>query len=119
MIQEITILQQMTTGELAEQYAQLHGQPCRTRHQAYLIRKLAWRLQANAEGDLPERARRRAAELANDGDVQVMAPQTGEMAVVTHLMVTAKGKPIDPRLPLKEKDECGESFCSYQEWLGN
>ena len=40
-------------------------EPIRTRNRAYLTRKIAWRLQAKAEGDLSERARRRAAELAN------------------------------------------------------
>jgi hypothetical protein len=54
-------LQKMTTGELVRRYAELHGQQCRTRHRAYLIRKIAWRIQANAEGDLSDRARRRAA----------------------------------------------------------
>jgi Protein of unknown function (DUF2924) len=73
---QIEALQGMTTGELAEKYESLHGQPCRTRHKAYLIRKIAWRIQANAEGGLSERARRRAAELADDADVRVMAPRT-------------------------------------------
>ena len=66
---EIAALDQMATGDLAERYAELHGQPCRTRHRAYLIRKVAWRIQANAEGDLSERARKRAAELADDAEV--------------------------------------------------
>lgn len=103
---EIAALGRMTTGDLAERYAELHGQPCRTRHRAYLIRKIAWRLQANAEGDLSERARRRAAELANDADVRVMAPKTmicppqiGESAVLTKPVPTAQNKPADPRLP--------------------
>lgn len=73
---EIDDLQTMTTGELADRYEELHGQPCRTRHRAYLIRKIAWRIQANAEGDLSERARKRAAELANDAEVRVTAPKT-------------------------------------------
>lgn len=34
---EIDALQQMTTSELADRYQQLHGQPVRTRHRAYLI----------------------------------------------------------------------------------
>ncbi len=87
---EFTALDRMSTGELAERYADLHGQPCRTRHRAYLIRKIAWRLQTNAEGDLSERARRRAAQLADDAEVRVMAPKTiicppqvGESATVT------------------------------------
>ena len=39
----------------------------------YLIRRIAWRLQANAEGDLSERGRARAAELALDSEVRVSA----------------------------------------------
>ena len=73
---EIAELYEMTTGELAEKYKQLHGQPTRTRHRQYLIRKNAWRIQANAFGGLSERAKRRAAELANDADIRVMAPKT-------------------------------------------
>ena len=104
---EIESLQRMTTAELAERYAELHGQPCRTRHRAYLIRKIAWRIQANAAGDLSERARRRAAELANDADVRVMAPKTmicppqsGESATVTRFVPNGGGgHPSDPRLP--------------------
>jgi hypothetical protein len=103
---EITALDRMTTGELAERYAELHGQPCRTRYRAYLIRKIAWRLQANAEGDLTERARRRAAELADDAEVRVMAPKTmicppqhGESATITKPVSKHERKPMDPRLP--------------------
>ena len=38
---ELAALDRMTTGDLAERYAELHGQPCRTRHRAYLLRKIA------------------------------------------------------------------------------
>jgi len=62
---ELAAMERLTTGELVERYAALTGQPLRTRHRAYLIRKIAWRLQADAEGDLSERARRRAAEAAS------------------------------------------------------
>ncbi|HNO77599.1 MAG TPA: DUF2924 domain-containing protein [Phycisphaerae bacterium] len=103
---EIAALDQVSTAELAERYAKLHGQPCRTRHRAYLIRKIAWRIQANAEGDLSERARHRATELANDADVRVMAPKTmvcppqrGEATTITKLVPTSRSKSNDPRLP--------------------
>ena len=72
---EVAALEGMSTGQLCERYAELFGQPVRTRHRAYLIRKIAWRLQAVAEGDLTERARRRAAELADDAEVRVMPPK--------------------------------------------
>lgn len=90
---EIATLDRLSTGDLAQRYAELHGQPCRTRHRAYLIRKIAWRIQANAEGDLTERARRRAAELADDAEIRVMAPralicppQNGEAEIHAQLL---------------------------------
>lgn len=43
----IDALQQMTTGELAERYEELYGQPVHTRHRACLIRKIAWRINAS------------------------------------------------------------------------
>lgn len=94
---EAAALEGMSTGQLCERYAELFGEPVRTRHKTYLIRKIAWRLQAMAEGDLSERARRRAAELANDAEVRVMPPKppTPPSPVVrTDTPTTA-----DPRLP--------------------
>jgi len=104
---ELDALHDMTTGELADLYRELHGQPCRTRHRAYLIRKNAWRIQANAEGDLSERARKRAAELADDAEVRVMppktmvcSPQAGDTTtVIKAVRKDGRQQAIDPRLP--------------------
>jgi hypothetical protein len=103
---ELAALDQMTTSDLAEPYRELYGQPCRTRHREYLMRKVAWRIQANAEGDLSERARKRAAELVVDAEIRVMAPKTmicppqvGETLTVTRLMPGEDEKPNDPRMP--------------------
>ena len=73
---ELDELHSMTTSQLAQMYHDLHGEPVRTRHRQYLIRKVAWRLQANAMGDLSTRARKRAIELADDADIRVMAPKS-------------------------------------------
>lgn len=73
--QELADLQNMSVNELSRRYEELYGQPVRTRHKQYLVRKVAWRIQALAEGDLSERARRRAEELANDADVRLMPPR--------------------------------------------
>lgn len=103
---ELAALDRMSTSDLAERYRELYGQPCRTRHREYLIRKVAWRIQANAEGDLSERARKRAAELANDAEIRVMAPKTlicppqvGETVTVTRQLSPEEDKPNDPRMP--------------------
>jgi hypothetical protein len=72
---EVATLRQMTTGQVCERYAQMFGEAPRTRHKAYLIRRIAWRIQAITEGDLSERARRRARELANEAEVRVTPPK--------------------------------------------
>src|SRR5690349_21644872 len=104
--QELRGLETLTTNELAQRYLQLFGQPVRTRHKAYLIRKIAWRIQALAFGDLSERARRRAAELANDADIRLMPPRQAPTPLplatggTTRLLKAPVARPtIDPRLP--------------------
>ena len=58
MVQDIAAkiagLDGMSTGELAERYRELHGQPCRTRHRAYLIRKIAWCIHAHHQPPCPQ-----------------------------------------------------------------
>jgi len=73
---EITSLRRMTVPELRERHAEVFGESTRSRHKEFLIRRIVWRLQANEEGDLPERARQRAKELAADSDVRLTAPRT-------------------------------------------
>jgi hypothetical protein len=98
--EDLEELGNMTTNELCMRYQQLFGQPVRTRHKAYLIRKLAWRIQALAEGDLSQRARRRAAELAHDADVRLMPPRSTTMPTASGgQRVVTTGQPSDSRLP--------------------
>ena len=103
MQSELDALEQMTTAELIERYKEVHGHICRTRHRRYLIRKVAWRIQANAMGGLSERAKKRAAELANDADMRVMAPKTvlcpNEGPGHTVRATVRDGERRDPRLP--------------------
>ena len=50
---------------------------CRRRSQhvtRVLTRRIAWRVQAIAEGDLSERAKARAGELARDADLRLVPP---------------------------------------------
>ena len=53
-----------STIDLRQQFAAVCGYATNNRNRKWLIRRIAWRLQANAEGGLSDRARARAAELA-------------------------------------------------------
>ena len=60
-------------------------------------KRIAWRLQALAEGDLTERARRRADLLASDADVRLTAPRKAKAKEKTSPRSGTNGR--DPRLP--------------------
>jgi hypothetical protein len=75
LTKEIAALRRLTTGQLRDKYAEMFGELTNACNRAWLVKRIAWRLQALAEGDLSERARQRAAELANDADLRVSAPR--------------------------------------------
>lgn len=73
---EIAALNRMTVTELRRKHIEVFSERTRSGHKAYLVKRIAWRMQANAEGDLTTRARRRAEELANDADLRTHAPRS-------------------------------------------
>jgi hypothetical protein len=98
---ELAGLPYLSAAELRERYAQLFGEATRTGNKSWLIKRIAWRLQALAVGDLSERARQRAAELAQDADLRVTAPRQA----ATTLLPATDHRPArrvrlrHPRLP--------------------
>lgn len=72
---EIELLRGMSLPRLKERFHEVYGEPTRSNHKEHLVRRVAWRLQALREGDLTERARRRARELANDADLRLNPPK--------------------------------------------
>lgn len=72
---EIEALRNMTVSQLRQKHAEAFGEETRSHHKQFLFRRIAWRIQALAEGGLSERARRRALELANDADLRIRAPK--------------------------------------------
>jgi len=90
---EFALLEDMSIGELRERYAELWGETTRSRHRRYLVRRIAWQLQAQAEGGLSERARKRADELADPAYARVTPPKNS--AVPTK----RRAQPTDARIP--------------------
>jgi hypothetical protein len=98
---EVAALQRLTVKELQAKYAELFGEQTPTKNKPWLVKRVAWRIQALAEGDLSERARRRAAELANDADLRTTLPrvQADPAPAERTQTATLRFKP-DDRLPL-------------------
>jgi hypothetical protein len=76
----VKALGRLTVPELKQRYAEVFGEPTRTNHKQYLIKRIVWRMQALREGGLSERARRRALELADDAEIRLSAPRAADAA---------------------------------------
>lgn len=72
---QIAALESMTPKQLREKYAEVWGEPTRSGNKRFMIKRIAWKIQANAEGDLPERVRRKALAIAQDSDLRTTAPR--------------------------------------------
>jgi hypothetical protein len=91
MWREIDGLRHQTVGQLRVKYLEVFRLGSRSNNQKFLVRRIAWRLQANAEGGLSERARQRAVVVAEEAELRIRAPQS-------FLKELAQGH-RDPRLP--------------------
>jgi hypothetical protein len=98
IVNEAAALERLTVGQLRQRFAEVFGEATRAGNRTWLVKRIAWRLQALAEGDLPERARRRAAELARDADLRLHAPRSQTATPVPPEPVRVPA-PVDHRLP--------------------
>ena len=100
---ELAALRRLTPRELCARYAEAFGEQPSTKNKGWLLKRLAWRLQSLAEGDLSKRARQRAAELANDADLRTTAPRTPRADLTPAPAAAAAAPPPRPpadcRLP--------------------
>jgi hypothetical protein len=97
---QLALMQRMTVGELQQKFAEVHGEQPRGRNKQWLIKRIAWRMQANAEGGPSERALRRAAELANDADLRLTAPRNSAANPAAAVEACRPTVALDPRLPM-------------------
>ena len=99
IVNEVAALQRLTVGQLRQRFAELFGDTTKTSNRTWLVKRIAWRLQALAEGDLSERARRRAAELARDADLRLNPPQSKANTTTPPPEDVCIPAPVDQRLP--------------------
>ncbi len=103
VLMEVEKMRRASLSALRLKYREVFQEETRCRHRQHLFRRIAWRLQALAEGDLSDRARQRASEIARDADLRMVAPRgfldTGG-APVELVRTHRNGRHLDSRLPL-------------------
>src|SRR5260370_39822625 len=75
VLMEIEGLRRASLAALRQKFREVFQEETRSRHREHLFRRIAWRLQALADGDLSERARERAQQIAQDADLRTVAPR--------------------------------------------
>ena len=68
---EVNRLAKMTVPELRTRHVELFGAPAKSHHKEFLSRQIAWRLQADVEGGLPEETRQLALAVARDAPLRL------------------------------------------------
>jgi hypothetical protein len=102
VLREIESLRRASMADLRKKHQEVFQEETRSKHREHLFRRVAWRLQAVAEGDLSERARGRAQQIAQDGDLRINAPRDFFTVAGERVQTTGdrNRREQDRRLPL-------------------
>ena len=100
IVNEVAALRRLSVAQLRQRFAELFGETTHASNRTWLTKRILWRMQALAEGDLSQRARQRAAELARDADLRLNAPHNKATTTATApSQPISIATPIDQRLP--------------------
>jgi hypothetical protein len=88
---EVAAMKRLTVGQLREKFIDVFGEDTRCRNKPYLIKRIAWGMQARVYGGLSEAALKRAEELADIAYLR-MTPPKGKPAAVREIAVNMDGR---------------------------
>lgn len=93
-------LRSSKTAALKAKYKEVFSQEAKSSNRQFLLRRIAWQLQALAEGGLTERARKRATQIANEADLRTRPPkQFPARSGITNSVAHSSNPQRDYRLP--------------------
>jgi hypothetical protein len=92
--QQLAELDGLTVGQLMQRHRELYGEPTRSRNKVQLRKKLAWKIQSDAEGGLTERSLAKILELGDQIPTQWVRP-----APSPSVSAPIPASTRDPRLP--------------------
>jgi hypothetical protein len=93
---EASALDQLSMTELRARYEEVFQEKTTVHNRQWLKKRILWRIQCLASGDLSARARQRALEIANDADLRMSPPKSvSQVSSITSVMQHR----TDSRLP--------------------
>ena len=103
LLRELENLRRAPIESLRVKYREVFAEEPRSKHKEQLFRRLAWRMQTLVQGELSERARRRADEIANDADLRTLPPREWLATALRGVEAVPTGLPRsrhDRRIPV-------------------
>jgi hypothetical protein len=99
---EVARLATMTVPQLRARHQELFCEPARSHHKDYLARQIAWRVQAAAEGGLPEETRQLALAIAREAPLRIRIENAAAREIVDseRTATTRLASNHDNRLPM-------------------
>ncbi len=99
---EVANMERLSVGALCERYREVFGEDIKARNNQWLIKRIAWKLQANQEGDISERARKLAMKIAQSSDIRRSAPKIRTRPIESSFetVTSAITPPAASRLPI-------------------
>jgi hypothetical protein len=110
---QIEQLDALTPRQLRERYRELYGAESTTRSKQQLVRRINWKLQSLAHGDLSERARCRIIEISQNPELKIHLPA----ALVP--IRRSKTRPTIARRQRKERSALTEGAELRRQYRGN
>jgi len=98
IVNEVAALRRLSIAQLRQRFAELFDETTNASNRTWLSKRILWRMQALAEGDLSQRARQRADQLARDADLRLNAPHN-KTTTTPPPQPANIAAPIDQRLP--------------------
>ena len=98
IVNEVAALRRLSIAQLRQRFAELFDETTNASNRTWLSKRILWRMQALAEGDLSQRARQRADQLARDADLRLNAPHNKTTTTPPPPPANIAA-PIDQRLP--------------------
>ena len=79
---EVAEMKKMSIGELKAKYESVFNEQCKSGNKVWLIKRIAWGLQAREYGGLSERARQYALQIADVADLRTTPPKNAPTAIL-------------------------------------
>ncbi len=114
LAKEVATLRHMTVSDLRDRYQAVFGEDTNARNIQWPIKRISWKLQANAEGDISKRKRRLDHQIGMEADSRTSLPRVTRPATTETLETasTAWGQEIGTNISAGEIRSCGSGWSS-------